>query len=120
MMRWYLAYCLEEEPRIFRMLDLISSLAPGHGPVHLLLISAELGFAWDGCERGWVRPSLRPLRMTTGPIQHFFSSIVDAWRFRVFPQLPQREGFRGLQFPNYNCSLQLLTSSHMTERETCC
>ena len=31
------------------MLDLISSGAPGHGPVHLLLISAaELGFAWDG------------------------------------------------------------------------
>ena len=36
-MRRYLAYCPEEEPRIFRMLDLISR---GHGPVHLLLVSA--------------------------------------------------------------------------------
>ena len=57
-MRRYLAYCPDEEPRIFWMLDLISGGAPGHGPVHLLVISAaELGFAWDGFERGWVRPS---------------------------------------------------------------
>ena len=45
-MRRYLACCPEEEPRIFRMLDLISRGAQGHGPVHLLLISAaEIGFA---------------------------------------------------------------------------
>ena len=35
MMRRYPAYCPEEEPRIFRMLDLISGGAQGHGPVHL-------------------------------------------------------------------------------------
>ena len=53
MMRRFLACCPEEEPRIFRMLDLISTGAQGHGPVHLLLISAaELGFAWDGGEKG--------------------------------------------------------------------
>ena len=33
MMRRFLAYCPEEEPRIFRMLDLISRGAQGHGPV---------------------------------------------------------------------------------------
>ena len=44
-MRRYLAYNPFEEPRIFRILDLISRGAQGHGPVHLLLISAaELGF----------------------------------------------------------------------------
>ena len=65
--RRYLAYCPEEEPTIFRMLDLISGGAQGHGPVHLLLISAaELGFAWDGDERGRVRVSLPPLRMMAG------------------------------------------------------
>ena len=64
MMRRYLAYCPEEEPRIFRMLDLISRGAQGHGPVHLLLISAaEIGFAWDSGEQGWIRVSLPPLRM---------------------------------------------------------
>ena len=53
-MRKYLAYCPEEETRIFRMLDLIFRGAQGHGPVHLLLISAaELRFAWDGEEMGW-------------------------------------------------------------------
>ena len=73
MMRRCLAYCPDEETMIFRMLDLISwGGRPGHGPVHLLLISAaEHGFAWNGNERGWVRPSLPPLRMMTGPIQHF-------------------------------------------------
>ena len=58
MMRRYFSFCPEEEPRIFRMLDLISR---GAGPVHRLLISAaELGFAWDGGEKGWVRVSLPP------------------------------------------------------------
>ena len=86
MMRRYLAYCPEEEPRIFRMLDLISRGAQGHGPVHLLLISAaEIGFAWDSGEQGWIRVSLPPLRMMTGPIQHFRSAILDAWHFHVFP-----------------------------------
>ena len=86
MMRRYLAYCPEEEPRIFRMLDLISRGAQGHGPVHLLLISAaEIGFAWDGNEGGWVRVSLPPLRMMTGPIQHFRTAILEAWHFHVFP-----------------------------------
>ena len=37
MMRRFLAYCPEEEPRIFRVLGLISRGAQGHGPVHLLL-----------------------------------------------------------------------------------
>ena len=96
MMRRYLSYCPEEEPRIFRMLDLISRVAQGHGPVHLLLISAaELGFAWDGDEKGWVRVSLPLLRMMTGPVQHFLSAILDAWRFQVFARLSERKGFFG-------------------------
>ena len=41
---------------------MISRGAQCHGPVHLLLISAaELGFAWDGAEKGWVRVSLPPM-----------------------------------------------------------
>ena len=61
MMRRYLAYDPDHELRIFRMLDLIFRGAQGHGPVHLLLMSAaELGFAWDGAEKGWVRVSSLP------------------------------------------------------------
>ena len=110
MMRRYLAYCPEEEPRIFQMLDLISRGAQGHGPVHLLLISpAELGFAWDGDEKGWVRVSLPPLRMMAGPIQHFRAAILEAWHFHVFSRLSERKGFRGAEFADIKGSLQLCT-----------
>ena len=118
MMRRYLACCPDEEPGMFRMLDLISGEAPGRGPVHLLLISAaEIGFAWDGDERGWVRPSLPPLGLMTGPIQHFFSSILDAWRCRVLAKLAEREGFRRVQFADFKGSLQLLCSSRLRDRD---
>ena len=118
MMRRFLAYCPDEESRIFRMLDLISRGAQGHGPVHLLLISAaELGFAWDRAEKGWVRVSLPPLRMMAGPVQHFRSAILDAWRSQVFASLSERQGFLGGEFADFHGSLQLLTSSHLRERD---
>ena len=117
MMRRYLAYCLEEEPRVFRMLDLISGGAQGHGPVHLLLISAaEIGFAWDGDEKGWVRVSLPPLRMMVGPIQHFRTAILEAWHFHVFSKLSERKGFWGVEFADLKGSLQLLNPTHLRDR----
>ena len=81
------------------MLDLISPFAQGHGPVHLLLTSAaEVGFAWDGDVRSWVRTSLPLQRMTTGPAQHFF---LLSWKlgFIVF-RLSWLRGrvFRGAEF----------------------
>ena len=106
---------------IFRMLDLISKGAQGHGPVHLLLISAaELGFAWDEAEKGWVRVSLPLLRMMIGLVQHFRSSILDAWRFSVFTKLSERKGFLGGEYADFQGSSQLLTSSHLREREKFC
>ena len=118
MMRRYLAYCPEEEPRIFRMLDLVSRGAQGHGPVHLLLISAaEIGFAWDGDEKGWVRVSLPPLRMMAGPIQHFRTAILDAWHFHVFSKLSERKGFWGVEFADLKGSLQLLNSTLLRDRD---
>ena len=118
MMRRYLAYCPEEEPRIFRMLDLISRGAPGHGPVHLLLISAaEIGFAWDAGEQGWIRVSLPPLRMMAGPIQHFRSAVLDAWHFHVLSRLAERKGFWGAQFADIKGSSQLLNSTHLRDRD---
>ena len=59
-----LAYWPEEVPRVCRVLDLVARGARGHGPVHLLLASAaEIGFAWDGDEHGWLGVALPPLRM---------------------------------------------------------
>ena len=82
-MRGYLAYRPDEVPRIFRMLDLLAHGADGHGPVHLLLTSAaEIGFAWDGGEQGWVQTALPPLRMLSGPVQHCENAILEAWQLR--------------------------------------
>ena len=117
MMRRYLAYC-RRNLGFFRMLDLISREAQGRGPVHLPLTSAsELGFAWDGEERGWVRVSLPPLRMMTGPIQHFYASMFDDWRYSVFAKLSERKVFFGAEYVVFEGSLQLLTSSHLRERD---
>ena len=86
------------------MLDLISRGSQGHGPVHLLLISAaELGFAWDGAEQGWVRVSLPPLRQMTGPVQHFYFSFLDACS--VSAKLFERKGFRGVEHADFQGSL---------------
>ena len=58
-MRRYLAYWPDEVPRGYRMLDLVARGAGSHSPVHLLLASAaEIGFAWDGGEQGWLRVAL--------------------------------------------------------------
>ena len=70
-----------------------------------------------GDEKGWVRPSLPSLRMMAGPIQLFFSSILDAWRYIVFVMLSEREGFRGVQFADSKESLQQLVSSPVMERD---
>ena len=100
------------------MLDLISRGAQGHGPVHLLLISAaEIGFAWDSGEQGWIRVSLPPLRMMAGPIQHFRSAILDAWHFDVFSKLSERKGFWGAEFADRKGSLQLLNATHLRGRD---
>ena len=118
MMRRYLSSCPDEEPRIFRMLDWISRGAQGHGPVHLLLVSAaELGFVWDGEEKGQVRVCLPPLRMMSCPVQHFYSSMLDAWRCCIFAKLSERKAFWELNMLIFKGSLQLLTSSHLRERD---
>ena len=81
--RRYLAHRPLEVSRIYRMLDSIAHGAPGHSLVHLLLISAaEIGFAWDGEQQGWIRAALPPPS--------------GCWRGPF--QLAEREGFQGAQF----------------------
>ena len=55
--------------------------------------------------------------MMTGPVQHFRSAILDAWRFGVFSKLSERKGFLGGESADVQGSLQLLTSSHLRERD---
>ena len=78
---------------------------------------AELGFAWDGGKKlGFGSPSF-PLRYDDCPVQHFRSAILDAWRFQVFARLSERQGFLGGEFADVHGSLQVLTSSHLRERD---
>ena len=58
-----------------------------------------------------------PLRMMIGPVQHLRSAILDAWRLSVFAKLSERKGFFGAEFSDFQSSLQLLTSSHLRERD---
>ena len=62
-LRRYLAFRPDDEARICRLLDYASNGSPGHGPIHLLIQSAELGFFRDSEHAGWIRPGLPPLRM---------------------------------------------------------
>ena len=39
------------------------------------------------------------------------------WRFHVFSRLSERKGFLGGEFADFPSSLQLLTSSHLRERD---
>ena len=55
--------------------------------------------------------------MMAGPVQHFRSAILEAWRFHVFAKLSERKGFWRGEFADFQGSLQLLTSSHLRERD---
>ena len=69
------------------MLDLISRGAQGHGPVHLLLVSAaEIGFTWDGHELGWVRVSLPSLAYDGWSYSTFSFSHFGCLAFSCFLQ----------------------------------
>ena len=82
---------------------------PGHGPIHLLSASA-VALAWS-------RPGLPMLSNLAGSIQHLRAAILDAWRNRVAAGLCGRAGFRCGPLLDVHGSLQLLSSSHVRERD---
>ena len=49
----------------------------------------------DSDQAGWIRPGLPPLRILSGPIQHFRDAIWQAWQHKVATDLCKRKGFRG-------------------------
>ena len=91
---------------------------PGHGPIHFLSSSAaEIGFRWNSDALAWVRLGLPSLSNVAGPIQHFRSAILDAWRNKVAVDFCARNGFRDGPLLDIHGSLQLLNSSHVRERD---
>ena len=57
--------------------------------------AAEIGFRWDPLEMGWSRPGLPLLGNLAGPVQHFKTAVLDAWRNKVAADLCGRRGFSG-------------------------
>ena len=55
--------------------------------------------------------------MMAGPIQHFRTAILEAWQFHVFARLSERKGFRSVEFADLKGSSQLLTSTHLRDRD---
>ena len=62
----------------------------------------------------WELPGLSNL---AGSVQHFQSSILDAWRNEVAADLCARSGFRGCPLLDIRGSHQLLNSSHVRKRD---
>ena len=117
-LRRYLSYRPDDEARIFRLLDYASAGSPGHGPIHLLIQSAdELVFFWTLNRLVGFGLVFLHLRMMTGPIQHFRSAIWQAWQHKVATDLCKRKGFRGGFGVDIYGSHQLLVSSHFRERD---
>ena len=57
--------------------------------------AAEIGFAWDGEEKGWIRAALLPVKTLSGPIQQYQSAILEAWKLKVGVQSADKKGSRG-------------------------
>ena len=103
---------------MYRLLAMVSAGCPGHDPIHLLsAIAAEIGFKWDPDALAWSRSGLPLLCNLAGPVQHFKSALLDAWRNKVTADLCGREGFRGGPLLDIHGSVQLLNSSHVRERD---
>ena len=114
LLRRYLALWPTEVGRVYRLSEMVGEGCPGHGPIQILSSSAaEIGFRWNLVALAWVRPDLPLLGNLAGPIQHFRSAILDAWRNKVAADLCGRKGFRGGPLLDIHGSLQLLNSSHV-------
>ena len=97
MLRRFLAYRPGEVSRVKRILEHVAGRCLGHGPVHVLVESAaEIGFVWSLELVGWAREGLPVLSNLAGPVQHFWSAVLEGWRSKVSADLCAREGFRGV------------------------
>ena len=116
--RRYLALWASQVGRAYRLLEMVGEGCPGHRPIHLLVAgAAEIGFRWDLLALAWSRLGLPLLGNLAGFVQHFRAAILDAWRNKAAGDLCGREGFRGGPLLDVHFSLQLLTSSHVRDRD---
>ena len=63
-----------------------------------LQVLLRLGFGGDPPRMGWSRPGLPLLCNLAGPVQHFKTAILDAWRSKVAADLCSKGGFQEWTF----------------------
>ena len=73
MLRRYFAYRPGEVVRIYRLVEHAAHGSPGHGPAHLFFFVGSPDMV------GWVREGLPVLSNLAGPIQHFWSAVLEGW-----------------------------------------
>ena len=113
----YLSFRLEEVPRVYRLLETVQEGCPGHGRVRALMASAgRVGCRWDHSMPGWERQGLPGLSNFAGPIQHFRSATLSAWRDKIAADLCVGSGFRFGPLLDVRGSHQLLASPHVRDR----
>ena len=96
LLRRYLALWPSQIGRAYRLLEMVGEGSLGHGPIHLLSASAaETGFRLDPLGMAWSRLGLPLLSNLAGPVQHFKTAILEAWRNKVAADLCGGEGFSG-------------------------
>ena len=94
MLRRFLAYRPREVARVYRLLEHVVAACPSHGPVHLLVESAdEIGFLWSPEMVGWVREGLPVLSNLASPVQHFRAAILEGWSCKVSADFLCSKGF---------------------------
>ena len=104
--------------RFYRLLGNVVVGAPGHGPVHLRVQSANvIGFAWDPAQCVLVRPGLPQFCHLASPCQFVKSAVWDAWSAKAAQDLSRRQGFRGGNFLDLKGSIRLLRASHVRNRD---
>ena len=94
LLRRYLAFWPSQVGRTFRLLEMVSEGSPGHLPIHLLSASAaEIGLSMGSFGSRLVSAWLTLISNLAGPVQHFKTAILDAWRNTVAADLLRQGWF---------------------------
>ena len=83
----------------------------------MIASAGRVGFRWDPSMPGWERHGPPGLSNLAGPIQHFRSAILSAWRDKISGGFCVRNGFRGGPLLDVRGSHQLLISSLVRKRD---
>ena len=118
LLRQYLALWPSQVTGVYRLLEMVGGGCPGHGPIHLLSVSAaEIGFRWNPDALAWPWPGLPQLCNLAGPLfsisRLLFLMLCVTRLLLTFVA----ETVLEVDLCWIHGSLQLLNSSHVRQRD---